>query len=354
MKRMLKVMVIIIWILLQQNKIIDAEKYRGDRCTTKYQIGECKERSQCPIITTAQDVVHCGFIGAEELICCPISNTSYVTPIETPNGLIPIDRFHITSGITAVIGEFPHMAAIGFSRIGDDDKQPYEMFCGGSLIDKRFVLTAAHCFEIHDYEAIIVRLGVVNFTDAVQMSKAVEIRIKNIYEHPEYNIRYKYNDIAIVELERGVETSEFIYPVCLYMNETDPDPEIELWVTGWGHKKAIGRGTNSDSLMKARLYVTPMDHCNSRFIEHGYTKPIPQGITSGIFCAENMEEGIDACQGDSGGPLNFVVNEELKNYRVVGIVNSGISCAGRTPGLYTKVATFLDFIESIVWPNGGD
>lgn len=50
----------------------------------------------------------------------------------------------------------------------------------------------------------------------------------------------------------------------------------------------------------------------------------------------------------------IIVAESYKKYRLVGIVSSGFGCASSTPGLYTRVAAFLDFIEKIVWPNGGD
>lgn len=66
------------------------------------------------------------------------------------------------------------------------------------------------------------------------------------------------------------------------------------------------------------------------------------------MCASNIVEGSDACQGDSGGPLIIYHNSGVST--IVGIVSFGISCGTELPGVYTRIASFVDWIETTVWP----
>jgi len=79
---------------------------------------------------------------------------------------------------------------------------------------------------------------------------------------------------------------------------------------------------------------------------------LKQGVIGSLICAIDQKLIADACKGDSGGPLIHELNEMDGMYTIVGVISSGFGCATITPALYTRVSYYLDFIESIVWPDG--
>lgn len=99
------------------------------------------------------------------------------------------------------------------------------------------------------------------------------------------------------------------------------------------------------------MTVLPFAECNpilTKFNERANLAAFRNGLNSGQLCAYDPEGKRDSCQGDSGGPLQFTrTNSSLP--KVVGIVSFGIGCASGIPGIYTRVAYYLDWIESIVW-----
>jgi secreted trypsin-like serine protease len=54
-------------------------------------------------------------------------------------------------------------------------------------------------------------------------------------------------------------------------------------------------------------------------------------------------------QGDSGGPLQVKITETTA-YSIVGVTSFGPGvCGGSTPGIYTRVDKYVDWIESVIW-----
>lgn len=104
--------------------------------------------------------------------------------------------------------------------------------------------------------------------------------------------------------------------------------------------------------MKTEVETLPLSECNARYKEHNrkvHSAALTNGITENQYCAWDPNLKKDSCRGDSGGPLQFFHNPNTSH--VVGIVSFGIACASNLPTIYTRVAYYLDWIESHVWQN---
>nr|CAD7435689.1 unnamed protein product [Timema monikensis] len=64
----------------------------------------------------------------------------------------------------------------------------------------------------------------------------------------------------------------------------------------------------------------------------------------------NRATCVIGVRGDSGGPLQVLTEENSDVYSVVGITSFGPATCGGGPAVYTKVASFIPWIEKIVWP----
>ncbi|XP_067641433.1 serine protease persephone-like isoform X2 [Eurosta solidaginis] len=338
----------------------------GEPCEVRGHKGICTEGSRCVDLPNKMshlglrpsDVERCGFTAYEEIICCPSSPTIIASTTRTRSddrpavracaeidaNLQPLLTPHILGGTPVELGEYPYMVAIGLDNAGT-----IEYNCGGTLIAKSFVLTAAHCLTTRQ-RPVMVRMGVVNFTDTEQMKNAVEIGVKRTHLHPDYTSASVYNDIAVVELQSDVEYSANVYPTCLYTEPENPSKSSELYVSGWGVIDTRTRD-KSNVLLKARQEIVDNSRCNESYAENGFSRRNRIGIISTQLCAHDPTLTRDACQGDSGGPLIVVVDEALSKFRIVAVISVGFSCGTSTPGIYTRVSSFLDFIESVVWPN---
>lgn len=127
------------------------------------------------------EIVKCGFLGRDRVVCCKDMNAVTPAPItvtkpNTCEGVRPSAPVrltdHIVNGEQADAGEFPHMAAIGY-----DSNSNLEFNCGGTLISANFVLTAAHCVNRRDTQPSIVRLGRVSEDQPVSQSNLLHLCI---------------------------------------------------------------------------------------------------------------------------------------------------------------------------------
>lgn len=106
--------------------------------------------------------------------------------------------------------------------------------------------------------------------------------------------------------------------------------------------------------MKANITTVPLSQCNETVLEYNKLPDNPAfrtGISETQYCAYDPLGQKDSCQGDSGGPLQIYPYGTPVS-KVVGVVSFGVSCGSSFPGIYTRVASYIDWIEQHVWPNG--
>ncbi|KYN33194.1 Serine protease snake [Trachymyrmex septentrionalis] len=246
----------------------------------------------------------------------------------------------IIGGIQAKRAEFPHMAVIGYGK--DVSWQ-----CGGSIISENFILTAAHCMESPDKgPASKVRVGLIDLMtpDDVMQERNVAERIK----HPDYKFSVRYHDIALLKLEQPLELNPQVRPACLEIESQLPGKSAIA--SGFG-KTSYESSVGSNELMKVQLNYISEDECKKTYAEDLGTRRLPDGLISSLLCAGIMEGGKDTCQGDSGGPLQRILAEPYCMYSIVGVTSFGKFCAFKlSPAIYTRVSSYLDWIENIVWP----
>ncbi|XP_024936308.1 serine protease persephone isoform X2 [Cephus cinctus] len=256
--------------------------------------------------------------------------------------------FHILGGEATSPGEFPYLAALGYLETDEDTEGVIKYSCGGTLISSQHVLTAAHCVSnINDQVPIEVRLG----SEDLESSDPIpqRIPISSIIPHPSYKRSVNYNDIAIVKLKTPARLTNTVKPICLQtksLTTSQIPANASLVVTGWGATSSFGDG--STKLLKAAgLRFIEKDSCSKLYTEF---RRLPRGLDDGMICAldSNTTRRADACQGDSGGPL-LMLSENSQT--VVGVTSFGQACGGPSPGVYTSVYSYLDWIEAQVWPD---
>uniref|UniRef100_A0A0A1XSL9 Serine protease snake n=1 Tax=Zeugodacus cucurbitae TaxID=28588 RepID=A0A0A1XSL9_ZEUCU len=285
----------------------------------------------------------CNYNKTTQLICCAYQDKPADKRISQIQCEIEHTRHQlIVHGKLAKRNEFPFMVAIGWRDLFAVNTITYK--CGGALIDRRYLVTAAHCLYHSDQPPIVVRPGGFNLTDAF----AKDFEIDEIYIHPGYDYPSAYNDIAIIRLKEPYYAESFnnTGPACVWAL---PLHGANVTAIGYGSTKFAGLASNA--LMKTDLRILTNEDCGKYYDRD--EDLLCNGIIHTQVCANDTVGMSDTCQGDSGGPIIMYrnINEDYfyEMPYIVGITSFGNGCGGGLPGVYTRVASYIDWIEKIVY-----
>nr|CAH7743417.1 unnamed protein product [Callosobruchus chinensis] len=178
----------------------------------------------------------------------------------------PNERLEIIGGKNVTIEEYPYQVSIQSND---------EHVCGGSIINTKYILTAAHCVSDTEKENLTVRVGSSYRNRGGQVYKTA-----NIFGHPKFDMLYY--DIAILELSEPLEYDDGVQSIALPSPDTSFKDGTIGKVTGWG---LLGEGKPmSDQLQEVDLPIITRESCLAY-----------QWLPDNVICAGYKQGGKGAC-----------------------------------------------------------
>ncbi|XP_011706676.1 PREDICTED: trypsin-1-like [Wasmannia auropunctata] len=239
-------------------------------------------------------------------------------------GDLPFFNSRIVNGKDAKEGEIPYQVSI-------QRKNSNFHFCGGSILNDKYVITAAHCVE-HEYlKNIKVVAATINLN---QNNSKSEHNVIKIIVHEGYHASQTsiVNDIALLKVQTPFIKSVTVRPIPLPPRGHVVKANDVAVVSGWG--RLWKGGPTTTKLQRVNILIVGQDNCWNIYARKGLN------IYPTHVCAHDSSANKGICFGDSGGPLTV-------DGKLVGLVSWSIDCANTAyPGVYTRVVSYLDWIAA--------
>ncbi|XP_036138938.1 transmembrane protease serine 3 [Monomorium pharaonis] len=217
---------------------------------------------------------------------------------------------HIIGGKDAPLGKYPHHVALKYQG---------KFRCGGSIINKRYVLTAAHCVNVVSAEELMVHAGTIYLNETGDAYQAESVVWHTGFDDVKLN-----HDVGLIRLNRDIIYTDVIKPIPL-AQEDIAVTDLPCVVSGWGRTSLNGPTPNV--LQEITLKVYSPSKC----------KLTSWRVTDNHICTLT-KAGEGVCYGDSGSAL-------LAKGVQIGIASFVTPCALGKPDKFVKVSSYQDWIK---------
>lgn len=253
---------------------------------------------------------------------------------------------YIIGGIDSNMADFPYYArlvATDFSTTATD-------FCGGSILNDQYILTAAHCVTYEGttdpYVDEIKLMGVITNNGSMEYVIHEDThKVSEIIVHPDYNVSNFANDIALVKLETAMTAGDFT-AITLPTDDDVKAYTAKETVTVMGLGYTDDNKTTPTIIQQADVKNVSDSECLT-LVDSIYQVSYNAAKQTCVLPGENASQQPTAvCNGDSGGPLTF--KNDNDKYQQYGITSYGSaeSCfAAGHPQVFTEIYGYKDWIN---------
>ncbi|KAF0972293.1 hypothetical protein FDP41_009196 [Naegleria fowleri] len=244
----------------------------------------------------------------------------------------------LSGGTQASESEFAGIVSIQYQSAAD---QAPSHFCGASIVNARYIITAAHCVQGVDISKLVVVAGTSNNNCYKDTSGRCIVRtVSQVVPHPNFDVYSITNDIALVQLSQDLPLVTMSSKVKSFKLESGVVPfGAQLQIAGWGATQ--NQGSSVNNLQKGQIPLQTTSVCSQKQLT--ISGPAQMCIGAG-----GSAQGIDICSGDAGSPAFYLNSRDSNAPVLVGIVSYGpAGCGGNNVGVYANVTNYLPWIRSV-------